>query len=535
MTRLFIQFYLGVLAVLFGAWCIYGAIAAGQIDIEIPRIVEIAHRGGARLLAQRLDEVSLEERPAALEELRHEFGFTQRDGVPIRIVSIEELPAKARERIDAGEKAVFTNGKLSTPLASGDDVLQLGPFPQFTHYERAMQGGVQLAIETVQRGGAAESEDLLAELSESFGYTVERMNAEELPSWEQRRITAGEKAVFYLDAGVPFIVAPLSDQSLVLRFGPLPNFDDVEQRILAKSTAIVLLVTALAIAILLRPMARQLRRVEEAARAISTGDLSARVDESKVRSARPLAEAFNHMATRTETLLRTQREILQAVSHELRTPLSRIRFAIDLIETAKNDDDRAKRLRSLDDAATELDDLVGELLRYVRLESAEQVQDRATLSLKESFQTLIDDHAALFPNVIFELSNLPDDSATVQVDSAAFHRAIGNLLRNAGRFAESQVMVSASSANGMVTVSIDDNGPGIPVEDRDRVFEPFTRLNGNAETQGVGLGLAIVRRIVMQHGGNVTIHSSCSGGCTIETTWPESSPDFTSSDALHKF
>jgi two-component system sensor histidine kinase RstB len=521
MTRLFIQFYVGVLAVLIGAWCIYGVIADRQVRIEVPQIVEVAHRGGARLLAQRLDAVSIEVRPSVLDELRQEFGFTQREGIPIRIMSVDELPEDAQQRIAAGEHAVYNNGQLATPLASGNEILQLGPFPKFTHYERAMQGGIQLAVAAVEGSSSSERDTTFARLSETFGYAVEQIDSGELPTWERLRIAAGEDTIFYIDSGEPFVLAPLSSRASLLRFGPLPDYGDAEQRILAKSTAIVLLITAFAIAILLRPMARQLRRVESAARAISSGDLSARVDESKVRSAKPLAEAFNQMATRTETLLRTQREILQAVSHELRTPLSRIRFAIDLIETAKDDDERTNRLQSLDDATSELDELVGELLRYVRLESGQPLQNCETLSLDESFRTLIDKYAALFPNISFTVSNLDDAAIGVQGDSAAFHRAIGNLLSNAGRFAKNRVVTAASSENGVVSISVDDDGPGIPEADRERVFEPFTRLNGNAATRGVGLGLAIVRRIVIQHGGRVTIHSSSLGGCRIVTTWPQ--------------
>jgi two-component system sensor histidine kinase RstB len=521
MTRLFIQFYVGVLSVLFGAWFIHGVIAERQIGIEVPRIVEVAHRGGARLLAEKLNSASSAGRPTVLKELRREFGFTHRAGIPIRIMSVDELPEDAQQRIAEGEDAVYNNGQLATPLSSGNEVLQLGPFPKFTHYERAMQGGIHLAIAEFENRSPEDQGSVLSELRQDFGFGIERIETDKLPAWERLRIAAGEETVFYLETGIPFVLAPLSDRSAVLRFGPLPDYGDAEQRILARSTAIVLLVTAIAIAILLRPMARQLRRVEHAARAISTGDLSARVDESKVRSAKPLAEAFNHMATQTETLLRTQREILQAVSHELRTPLSRIRFAIDLIETAKSDDERTKRLQALDSAASELDELVGELLRYVRLESGQPVQNCEILSLDESFRTLNEKYSALSPNISFTIGTPYDAAIVVQGDPAAFHRVFGNLLSNAGRFANSQVMIAASAENGIVTISVDDDGPGIPEADRERIFEPFTRLNSNAETQGVGLGLAIVRRIVIQHGGTVVISSSSRGGCRIETTWPE--------------
>ena len=501
MTRLFIQFYVGVLVVLFSVWFIHGAIAERQIGIEIPRIVEVAHRGGITLLAEKIDEASLEERSAVLDELRQDFGFTQKSGVAIKIVSVDKLSPEARQRFLAGEKAIFENDQLVTLLASGNEALRLGPFPEFTHYERAMQGGLRLAMALVREHAENDQRVTLAKLKETFGYDVTRLEIDKLPVWQRIRISVGEDTVFYLDDGMPYVVAPLPDRSAVLRFGPLPDYGDTQQRIFARSTAIVLLVTAIAIALLLRPMARQLRLVEQTARAISAGELNARVDESKVRSAKPLAEAFNQMATRTETLLRTQREILQTVSHELRTPLSRIRFAIDLVEAAGDDADRSKRLQAVDDATSELDELVGELLQYVRLESSEPVLDCESLSLEESCHMLVEKYSAIYTGVRFSMRPADADSSSavyVHVVSVAFHRAIGNLLSNAGRYAKNQVVVSSSVDDGFVTISVEDDGSGIPEDDRERVFEPFARLEGNAGTLGVGLGLAIVRRIVIQ-------------------------------------
>lgn len=530
MTRLFIQFYVGVLVVLFSVWLIHGAIAERQIGVEIPRIVEVAHRGGITLLAERIDAASREERPGVLNELRQEYEFTQKAGVAIGIVSVEELSQETRQRFQGGEKAVFEKGQLVTLLASGNEALRLGPFPQFTHYERAMQGGLRLALAFVAEHADKDQSVALAKLKASFGYDVVRLPTGELPVWQRMRLAAGEDTVFYLDDGIPYVVAPFSGRSAVLRFGPLPDYADSEQRIFARTTAIVLLVTAIAIALLLRPMARQLRLVEQAARAISMGDLNARVDESKVRSAKSLAGAFNQMATRTETLLRTQREILQTVSHELRTPLSRIRFAIDLIEAAEDDADRSMRLQAVDDAISELDELVGELLQYVRLESSEPDLDRQPLSLEESFHMLIDRYSAFFPTVSFSTCSPEADSASevfVLVSPTAFHRAIGNLLSNAGRHAKTQVSVSLAVDDGLVSISVEDDGPGIPESDRDRVLEPFTRLEGNVETQGVGLGLAIVRRIVIQHGGSVSIGTGNLRGCRISTSWPMAAADST--------
>jgi two-component system sensor histidine kinase RstB len=292
--------------------------------------------------------------------------------------------------------------------------------------------------------------------------------------------------------------------------------------------ALVLLPTAIAIALLLRPVARQLRDVEEAAKAIAAGDLSARVDERRVPSTKTLARSFNQMASRTETVVRTQRELMQAVSHELRTPLSRIRFAIDLIGDAKNDAERQRRLSDLDDATEELDSLVGELLRYVRLETAELPSlEREIVAVRDVLEGVIPKYRALHGSLKFHIAiggeSKSDAPVTVFADRVGFQRALGNLLSNASRFASSEVVIHVTSRGGTTAVDIVDDGPGIPPHERERVFEPFVRLDDDSHTiagRGVGLGLALVKRIVLQHGGRIEVREGTDGGCLMHTEWP---------------
>jgi signal transduction histidine kinase len=266
--------------------------------------------------------------------------------------------------------------------------------------------------------------------------------------------------------------------------------------------------------------------VEHAAQAIAAGDLSARVDERRVRSARPLAQAFNNMASRTEALVRTQRELLLAVSHELRTPLSRMRFAIELIGGAKDDGERKRRLEELDTATEELDELIGELLSYVRMETTDPQLDREHISLRDTLEVLVTKHAALYPSIQFEVSEeLGGEENTVVADRTGFQRAIGNLLSNAGRYAKSQVTIRAESDSGSVIVDVDDDGSGIPASERQRVFEPFVRLDDSPNGRGAGLGLALVKRTVTQHGGSVEVLTSPLGGCRIRTKWPKIQAD----------
>ncbi len=333
--------------------------------------------------------------------------------------------------------------------------------------------------------------------------------------------------MFYSVAGEDsFAAIPFQQEDEVVVFGPFPRFDETEHKAATTTLAIVLLPAAAAIALLLRPVARQLRYVERTAKAIASGDLSARVDERRVSSTRSLAQSFNHMAARTESLVRTQRELLQAVSHELRTPLARMRFAVDLISTAQNDIERQQRLRSLDDATEELDALVGELLAYVRSETTEVVLNRESIALNESLHQLTDRFGSLYPSIRFEVSGLTSDTDGLWADPVSFQRAMSNLLSNACRFAKENVRIRAQTTEENVTIDVDDDGGGIPVADRQRVFEPFVRLNSSADAdaRGVGLGLALVKRVVTQHGGSVVALNSPLGGCCIRTIWPNASP-----------
>jgi signal transduction histidine kinase len=97
-------------------------------------------------------------------------------------------------------------------------------------------------------------------------------------------------------------------------------------------------------------------------------------------------------------------------------------------------------------------------------------------------------------------------------------RALGNLLANAARFGESRVVIDIDDSPHELAIVVDDDGPGIPLGDRQRVFEPFVRLEKSG--RGAGLGLALVKRIAANHGGTVDAQESPLGGCRIRTVWP---------------
>ena len=126
-------------------------------------------------------------------------------------------------------------------------------------------------------------------------------------------------------------------------------------------------------------------------------------------------------------------------------------------------------------------------------------------------------HIELAPEVGEDIDR---DENVIVADRTGFQRAIGNLLSNAGQHAQSRVTIGLERTDQAAIVYVDDDGVGIPASERERVFEPFVRLASDANGKGAGLGLALVKRIVTQHGGTVDVQTSPLGGCRIRTTWP---------------
>ncbi len=388
--------------------------------------------------------------------------------------------------------------------------------------EDALGGGMKLARGIFENAAPVDQPVALKRLRAQFAHPIRIIPHDEVPATVRKRFAAGDDVVMHVSNGL-FVLTPLAGGTDALRFGPVPLPHGPTDTDLLLGFGAVLLMVAVAIAVLLRPLARQLRIMEQTAIAIAGGNLGARVDERKSNSAKTLARAFNDMAARTEALLRTQCELLQAVSHELRTPLSRIIFAIDLIRTSQDDHQREARLTSLDSAAHELDDLVGELLRYVRLETSGSHLKLEGIELLPLVKELIEKHSLVHEAIQFDIGEeLSREGVRLVADRIGLERTLSNLLANAGRFGRRQVVVNANRSAAGTIIDVDDDGPGIPESERERVFEPFVRLDETG--RGAGLGLALVKRILVYHGGAVAALDSPLGGCRIRTIWPSLVP-----------
>lgn len=358
----------------------------------------------------------------------------------------------------------------------------------------------------------------------------------EAPEEVRARLGAGQLGVRFLRHQGPEVYVPLPKSGHVLRLGPLGRlFERGAFPVVYVAGGIVLTILLAGIALAL-PLARRLRRLERTTERIAAGDLSARTQLRSKDAVGSLAQSFDVMAERVEGLLSSQRELLQAVSHELRTPASRLRFGLEMLGQEADDDARDTRLEALVEDLDELDRLVAELLLYTRISAqtnpAEAAAQRVPVEPLPVLRELTTRLGELRPEVAIEL---PSQAPQLHTDPRLFERALSNLLSNALRHAERRVVVSIdgvgkSAVDARLQISIEDDGPGIAEADRERVFEPFTRLDQSRSRSsgGVGLGLAIVRRILRAQGGSVWIETGRSGGTRVVTRWPVASSARTS-------
>jgi len=336
-------------------------------------------------------------------------------------------------------------------------------------------------------------------------------------------LDAGQRS--QLDRGT--IVLDVSDQSFYRRVDLDGNryIGSEEEVLLARNLPIdigqelkmeLLRYVIVAIALLL-PIALWSRRHWQGLQSLSrmadefgAGKLSARARLERSDVVYPLAERINHMAGRIEDLMESQRSLLHSVSHELRTPIARLEFALELLDARAKDPDLSKRIAAMEGDLSELNNLVKELLDMSKLDSARSLQG-ASVDLAS---LLLECVATLPPSAQEVASELTDDLGTVEADARLLSRAVGNLLRNAQKYAQGKIVLSARRAADGVEIAVDDNGPGIPPEERERVFEPFYRLDRSRDraTGGFGLGLSIAHKAVALHGGTVRVDASALGG-----------------------
>lgn len=239
-----------------------------------------------------------------------------------------------------------------------------------------------------------------------------------------------------------------------------------------------------------------------------------------------LAGTMNRMLARLEVSQNAQQQFVSDASHELRSPLTSMAAMLDVAERHGTDDDWRETAGHLQQETDRMRRLVDDLLLLARSDSAADGQ----MGLSAASPTMVD-----LDDVVLDVIRTAAGKPGVTIDSSRvsaglvhgnrdhLRRAVINLISNAVRHADTQVMVSLAEGNGLVHLSIDDDGAGIPTDQRDRIFDRFVRLDEarGRDAGGSGLGLAITKEIIDAHGGSIDVGDSPLGGALFSIRLPQ--------------
>jgi signal transduction histidine kinase len=304
--------------------------------------------------------------------------------------------------------------------------------------------------------------------------------------------------------------------SIALRDGTWLNFEFAaieslplaSMRFLALTALSVLLVLGLSV-FALRRVTRPLDSLTQAAEALGRSGRTEALQVSGASEVRRAARAFNEMQDRIRKLIEDRMQMVAAISHDLRTPITRLKLRAEFIDDPEQ---REKMLRDLD----EMETMIKSTLALAREDA--NPEPAKTLDLA----ALLADAVEGMSGVVLEIDPaLVAGTAMIDAQPIALKRAIANLVENAVVYGK-QATVRLVATGREYRITVDDQGPGIPETELDKVFRPFYRLEAsrNRESGGAGLGLAIARSVVRTQGGDILLANRPEGGLRATLTLP---------------
>jgi two-component system, OmpR family, sensor kinase len=363
-------------------------------------------------------------------------------------------------------------------------------------------------------------ENVVAELAHSTGLDLELLESQDIAgAGEIANLAHGQPVFMSGDDGRAWVLQRLKNEQRVLAF----RFTDEPQRTLLDWALALVFYAAIALVIMLWlwPMTRDLRALEH-----STGQFGDRNWSFDARIGTrspvyPLAQAFRRMASRIDGLIGSHKDLSNALSHEIKTPLARMRFEIELARSATDRDALMQHLDHLNTDIAELNAFATATLEYAVLERAEVALNIAQHDFTAIVPALVESVKRGARRDLTLACDVDSYATRVVCDVHLIETMLRNLLYNAIRHADKQILVTFRLiGKSSYRLHVDDDGPGIPEADRERVFGSFVQLGRRSgEKVGFGLGLAIVKRIVEWHGGTATVERSALGGARFVIQW----------------
>jgi two-component system sensor histidine kinase RstB len=524
--RLFLKLY-SIIALAGIVFFVGVANLDGIMQGTLENYVSNLSQGTYSLIEKRIVDTPEEQWPALLAEVNQGGGYL------VAILPIESLnlPASTEQRLRQGDivassvdEAVYTYKRIG----NSERALQI-PFEQ-TGYEdsqRLVNNTFNLIEKALHEHPQTDWDAILATLSPQFSFPVEIIEQaqDERLENEAKRLADREVILIQLAGEQELYYRRISQSTHIIKLGPFEDSATLENLQIILMFVFSILI-ALAVLLWIYPLSRDIRQLGLATRSFGQGDFSVRASGKRRSALYRLSKTFNSMADRIQSLMSSHKELTNAVSHELRTPIARLRFGMEMLQDSTREEDRRRFMDSMNSDIDELDQLVAELLTYARFD-----RDRPELTFqRQEIEPWLGEavrQAAMGKDDLrIEFDVDGHELKYARFDPLLMARALSNLLENAARYAQTRVQVVFSSDGDCFRLIVDDDGPGIPEQERETVFNAFKRLDSSRDrgTGGYGLGLAIAQRISEWHGGEISVVDSPLGGARFEIRWPQEQP-----------
>ncbi|MHB1468256.1 MAG: sensor histidine kinase [Solirubrobacteraceae bacterium] len=465
------------------------------------------------------------------------------------VLSLSALGLIALAAVTYAEQRSFLQARVNEEVKRAgpaiDDALQTSQHPNSGGEREAAKqgnqgrGGPPPGPSSLPPAGTygesrSESGEVLEEIPFNYGQSAEPKPKLPKNVPLEKLFTVGSYGSSGLDYRV-YAINDSDDGEIVIAAVPLSEIDGTLENLLIVEGLViagVLLAIGLAAYFVVRLGLRPLDRIERTAGEIAGGRLSRRVSPATSRTeVGRLGIALNQMLDRLEQAFKQReaseerlRRFLADASHELRTPLASIRGYAELYRMGATQDEEGTRtaMQRIESESRRMGTLVEDMLTLARLDE-ERVPQRAPLDLVALAHDVVTDARATAPDRKIELGG--HESASLRGDAHQLHQVLANMMRNALVHTPpgTPIEVQIADARASIVARVRDHGPGLPAAARESLFDRFWRAEGGRERgkAGAGLGLAIVREIVVAHGGEIEADNAPDGGAIFTVRLPK--------------
>ena len=259
-----------------------------------------------------------------------------------------------------------------------------------------------------------------------------------------------------------------------------------------------------------------LQNLSKAVKSIADGHYTTPAPTTSIDAFKALSNDINTMSSKLKDDEIKQQIFNGAISHELRSPITRLQLALDILNKSDNQETIKEMGLEMDDALNDLNHLTDNVLQLSKAYLQHDLGPLNNIPINQTIKNLVDGYKDSRIHCQF------GNDHYIQSNKSLINTALSNLIGNACKYADQKIQISSYQSQNNICIKIEDDGPGIPENERENIFQPFYRIDSSRsrQTGGSGLGLAIVHEIIRKTQGTINISSSTLGGTCFEVSWP---------------